>query len=174
MPELGNHACEFVGEERLRNFIGLRTWREAGVKVAINTDHMFGLDPDRAVNPFNPFLTMATAVTRKTEGGRVIAGDQGVSRDEALRMMTADGAAALGLANAGVLAPGAWADLVAIHVAHAAEPAEAVLAASPSDVRRTWVAGRVVWDGSDWPGAAATQRRDAADRAGAAARAALS
>jgi len=30
--------------ERLAHFIGLRTWRQAGADVAINTDHMFGLD----------------------------------------------------------------------------------------------------------------------------------
>ena len=27
---------------------------QAGVDVAINTDHMFGLDRDDALNPFNP------------------------------------------------------------------------------------------------------------------------
>ena len=49
---------------------------------------MFGLDRDDAMNPFNPFLTMATAVTRRTEGGRVIGEAQRVSRMEALRLMT--------------------------------------------------------------------------------------
>jgi predicted amidohydrolase YtcJ len=61
-----------LGRERLAHFIGLRTWREAGVDVAINTDHMFGLDRNEALNPFNPFLTMYSATTRRTEGGRVI------------------------------------------------------------------------------------------------------
>jgi predicted amidohydrolase YtcJ len=77
-----------LGRERLTHFIGLRTWREAGVDVAINTDHMFGLDPNEALNPFNPFLTMYSATTRRTEGGRVIGGNEAVSRQEALRMMT--------------------------------------------------------------------------------------
>jgi hypothetical protein len=81
-----------LGEERLRTFIGLREWRRAGVTVALNTDHMFGLDPDRSLNPYNPFLTMAVAVTRRTEGGRVIGPEQAVSREEALRMMTRDAA----------------------------------------------------------------------------------
>jgi len=40
--------------------------------VAINTDHMHGLDTNRAMNPYNPFLAMSVAVTRKTEGGRII------------------------------------------------------------------------------------------------------
>ena len=66
-------------------FIGLRTWLDAGVVTAINTDHMFGLDPDNAMNPFNPFLTMATAVSRRTEGGQVIGQAQRISRMEALQ-----------------------------------------------------------------------------------------
>ena len=81
-----------LGEPRLGRFIGLRTWLDAGAVTAINTDHMFGLDPDTAMNPFNPFLTIATAVTRRTEGGRVIGADQRISRMEALRLMTRDAA----------------------------------------------------------------------------------
>jgi predicted amidohydrolase YtcJ len=77
-----------LGRERLAHFIGLRTWREAGVDVAINTDHMFGLDPNQSLNPFNPFLTMYNATTRRTEAGQAIGGEEAVSRQEALRMMT--------------------------------------------------------------------------------------
>jgi predicted amidohydrolase YtcJ len=80
--------AEGLGRERLAHFIGLRTWREAGVDVAINTDHMFGLDRNAALNPFNPFLTIYSATTRRTEGGQVIGGTEAVSRPEALRMMT--------------------------------------------------------------------------------------
>src|SRR5262249_58123200 len=77
-----------LGEERLAHFIGLRTWRDAGVDVAINTDHMFGLDRNEALNPFNPFLTIYAATTRRTEDGRLVGANQAVSREEALRMMT--------------------------------------------------------------------------------------
>jgi predicted amidohydrolase YtcJ len=84
--------AEGLGEQRLRRFIGLRTWLDAGVRTAINTDHMFGLDGNTAMNPFNPFLTMYVAVSRKTESGQVIGDDQHVTREEALRMMTLDAA----------------------------------------------------------------------------------
>jgi hypothetical protein len=77
-----------LGIERLTPFIGLRTWREAGVDVAINTDHMLGLDRNDALNPFNPFLTMYSATTRRTEAGRVVGAEEAVPREEALRMMT--------------------------------------------------------------------------------------
>ncbi len=82
-----------LGEERMRPFLGLAGWLRGGVRVAINSDHMFGLDPDTSLNPYNPFLTMGTAVTRKTESGRVIGQEQRISREDALRMMTANAAA---------------------------------------------------------------------------------
>ena len=77
-----------LGRQRLAHFIGLRTWRMAGVDVAINTDHMFGLDPNDAMNPFNPFLTLYAATSRRTESGEVVSDADAVSREEALRMMT--------------------------------------------------------------------------------------
>ena len=77
-----------LGRERLAHFIGLRTLRQAGVDVAINTDHMFGLDRDEALNPFNPFLTIYAATTRRTQSGAIVSGDEAITREEALRMMT--------------------------------------------------------------------------------------
>jgi predicted amidohydrolase YtcJ len=84
--------AEALGRQRLEHFIGLRTWLDAGVRTAINTDHMFGLDPNTAMNPFNPFLTMYVAVTRKTEGGQTFGAKEAVTRQEALRLMTIDAA----------------------------------------------------------------------------------
>ncbi|HUG53032.1 MAG TPA: amidohydrolase family protein, partial [Vicinamibacteria bacterium] len=81
-----------LGERRLEPFLGVAEWRRAGVKVALNTDHMFGLDPRASLNPYDPFLTLSVAVTRRTEGGRVIGPEQAVSRADALRMMTIDAA----------------------------------------------------------------------------------
>jgi predicted amidohydrolase YtcJ len=81
-----------LGEDRLRPFLGVAEWLRAGVKVVLNTDHMFGVDPDHSLNPYNPFLTLATAVTRLTEGGQVIGPEQAISREDALRMMTANAA----------------------------------------------------------------------------------
>ena len=67
-----------LGEDRMKHFIGLADWLRGGVTVAINSDHMFGLDPNLSLNPYNPFLAMGTAVTRKTEAGQVIAPEQKV------------------------------------------------------------------------------------------------
>jgi predicted amidohydrolase YtcJ len=53
---------------------------------------MQGVDPDLSLNPYNPFLTMYVAISRKTEGGMVLGAAQRVSREDALRMMTSGAA----------------------------------------------------------------------------------
>jgi predicted amidohydrolase YtcJ len=81
-----------LGADRLAHFIGLRTWLDAGVRTAINTDHMFGLEGETSMNPFNPFLTMYVAITRRSEAGDVIGATEAVTREQALRMMTSEAA----------------------------------------------------------------------------------
>jgi predicted amidohydrolase YtcJ len=88
----GDALLEALGPARMEKFIGLQTWRKAGAKIALNADHMQGFDPDTSLNPYNPFLAMQTAISRKTESGRVIGAHQRVSREEALRMFTIDAA----------------------------------------------------------------------------------
>src|SRR5439155_4340448 len=105
-----------LGRERLTQFIGLRTWRRAGVDVAINTDHMFGLDANEALNPFNPFLTLYAAITRRTESGRVVSEAETVSREDALRMMTSAAARfSFDEKNRGSIEPGKLGDFVVLH-----------------------------------------------------------
>jgi predicted amidohydrolase YtcJ len=133
-----------LGEERLRSFIGVAEWLRAGLTVALNTDHMFGLDRDESLNPYNPFLTLATAVTRRTEGGRTIGPEQAVSRTEALRAMTT-GAAALSFdeARKGSIEVGKLADLVVLSDDFMAVPPDAI-----KDIKAlvTVVGGRIVHD----------------------------
>lgn len=116
-----------LGPARLSRFIGVRTWRDAGARVAINTDHMFGADRDTAMNPFNPFLTMATAVTRQTKSGRVVAEREAVTREEALRMMTIDAAAlSFDEQTRGSIEPGKLADLAILSDHLLTVPAERI------------------------------------------------
>jgi predicted amidohydrolase YtcJ len=135
---------EALGAERLSSFIGLSAWTRAGVKVALDTDHMFGLDPDTALNPFNPFLTLYVAVTRRTEGGRTIGPEHAVSRLEALRMMTADAAyLSFDESKKGSIEVGKLGDLAVLSDDYLACPPERI---REIKVRATVVGGEVVYE----------------------------
>lgn len=133
-----------LGEARLAHFIGVRTWLDAGVRTALNTDHMFGLDANTAMNPFNPFLTMYVATTRRTESGRVIGESEAVTREEALRMMTRDAAYfSFDEGTRGSIEVGKLGDLVML--------SDDVLTCPPERVRlikpdATVIAGKVVYE----------------------------
>lgn len=95
----------------------------------------------------------------------------GLPPRELLRLVTADGAAALGLPGLGSLEPGAWGDLAAVGLAApafaaAADPEAAVAwGATAADVVFAAVAGRVVFHRGRWPGVALEAERDAFERA---------
>jgi predicted amidohydrolase YtcJ len=88
----GDALLDALGQDRMNKFIGVQTWLKAGAKVALNADHMQGFDPDTSLNPYNPFLAMQAAITRKTESGKVIGSHQKISREQALRGFTTDAA----------------------------------------------------------------------------------
>ena len=89
--------------------------RSVNAAAAINTDHMFGLDANEALNPFNPFLTMYAATTRRTESGRVVSAGEAVSREDALRMMTSAAARfSFDEKNRGSIEPGKLGDFVVL------------------------------------------------------------
>jgi len=135
-----------LGHDRLAHFIGLNSLRKAGVDVAINTDHMYGLDRDDALNPFNPFLTMYAASTRRTESGEVIGGDEAVSRQEALRMMTSAAAKfSFDEKNRGSIEAGKLADFVVLDTDFLASTPDKLRATRPD---LTVIGGRVVYERS--------------------------
>ena len=53
---------------------------------------MIGFDARKAINPYHPFLGMWMAITRRTADGATLHPEQGVTRMEALRMWTLNGA----------------------------------------------------------------------------------
>jgi predicted amidohydrolase YtcJ len=135
---------EALGRERLAQFVGLKTWREAGVHVAINTDHMFGLEPNEAMNPFNPLLTLYTASTRRAESGRIVSGGEAVSREDALRMLTSQAALfTFDEKNRGSLEPGKLADFVVLDDHLLTCPAERLRSIKPD---LTVIGGRIAFD----------------------------
>jgi hypothetical protein len=80
--------AEVYGPAWSSRFIGLGDWVRGGVPVALNSDHMIGLDPNHAMNSFNPLLMLSIAVTRRTRDGQVHGPHQALSRLDALRAVT--------------------------------------------------------------------------------------
>jgi predicted amidohydrolase YtcJ len=96
-------AIECWGDERMSNVSPHRTWLDAGLVVAAGSD----------VVPFDPLLGIWSLVTRRTLAAGVVGPGQRVSREEALRMYTLNGAyLTFDEELKGSLEPGKLADLV--------------------------------------------------------------
>jgi predicted amidohydrolase YtcJ len=107
--------ADVYGKPWAERFIGLAEWARGGVPVAINSDHMIGLDPDHAMNSFNPALMLWIAVARQTDRGNVYGPEQKLSRLDAMRSVT-QWAAWLSFDEdrLGTLEPGKLADFVVV------------------------------------------------------------
>jgi predicted amidohydrolase YtcJ len=106
---------DVFGPERMRDFLPLKSMFDAGVVVAGGSDHMIRFDSRTAINPYNPFFGMWMAITRKTVDGSVLGADQVVTREQALRMWTLNGAwMTFDEKIKGSIEPGKLADMVVI------------------------------------------------------------
>jgi predicted amidohydrolase YtcJ len=88
----GDALLKALGPKYMNTFIGVKTWKDQGVTVALNADHMQGFDPVGALNPYHPPLAMQATITRRTQGGQVIGSAERISRLDALRMTTINAA----------------------------------------------------------------------------------
>lgn len=84
LTNLGESFVTSLGEERASRIMPLRSYLEAGVPLALSSD--------APVTTYNPFVGFYSAVTRKTVYGRTLGEDERISREEALRLYTADAA----------------------------------------------------------------------------------
>ena len=80
------------GPERMKHFQPLRQLIDAGIVVGGGSDHMIRFDARQATNPYQPFFGMWMAITRKMVDGHVLHPEQCISRSEALKMWTWNGA----------------------------------------------------------------------------------
>ena len=104
------------GYDRLRYFQPLRSIFESGGIAGGGSDHMQKIGSFRAINPYNPFLAMWTAVTRRARwyDGQLHP-EEALSREQAIRFYTGNNAYLLFLEDQiGSLEPGKYADLVAV------------------------------------------------------------
>ncbi len=77
-----------LGPRRMSWFHPYRKWLDAGLTIGGGSDHMIRLDAIKATNPWDPWLGIWVAVTRRAEGAGVLNPDQKLSRIEALRFYT--------------------------------------------------------------------------------------
>jgi predicted amidohydrolase YtcJ len=78
------HRDIFLGPERAGRIDPLASAARRGMR--------FGLHNDSPVTPISPLLSVGTAVSRLTSGGKVLGGEQAITVDQALRSMTLDAA----------------------------------------------------------------------------------
>ena len=104
---------------------------------------MIGHDKNRATNPYNPFLSLYIAVTRKTDRGQAFHPEERVTRQEALKMHTI-WAAYLQFSEKvkGSIEPGKLADMVVIDRDYLACPEDQIKEIEPV---MTILDGKVVY-----------------------------
>jgi 5-methylthioadenosine/S-adenosylhomocysteine deaminase len=142
--------CPWSNELLGNGSADLGALRAAGLAVGLGTDSV------AAGNAMDLFAEMRQAP-----------GTGSWAPSERLRFLAADGARALGLADAGELRPGAWADVTAVAMRRpplreAGGPEEAIARyATAADIVGTWVAGVPRFRDGTWPGVDAEAARSA-------------
>jgi predicted amidohydrolase YtcJ len=108
-------AAQF-GYDRLRYFQPLKSLFAAGVIAGGGSDHMQKIGSFRSINPYNPFLAMEVAITRRAKGyDRPLHPEEALSREQAIRFYTINNAHLMFLEDRiGSLEPGKQADFVVI------------------------------------------------------------
>jgi len=131
------------GPDRMRNFIPLRSLIDAGVTVVGGSDHMIRMDPRLSLNAYHPFFGMWMAVTRKTAAGTVLNPEQRITREEALRLWTINGAyGTFEEKKKGSIEPGKLADFAVIDRDYLTCPEDEI---KDIEVLMTMVDGKIVY-----------------------------
>ena len=132
------------GNERLRWFQPLASIFRSGVIAGGGSDHMQKIGSLRAINPYNPFLGIATAVTHKARAvDRPVHPQEALTREQALRFYTMNDARLLFKEDRiGSLEAGKLADLVILDTDLLTCPADKIGA---TQVLRTYVGGKLVF-----------------------------
>ena len=119
----------FLGEDRARRIDPLRS--------ALNRRIPFSLHNDTFVTPIDPLLSVWSAVTRKSAGGRVLGAEQTISSLAALRAVTSDAAwLAHEETQKGSIEPGKLADFVILE--------KNPLEVAPEDIRHIGIVATIV------------------------------
>jgi predicted amidohydrolase YtcJ len=139
----GATLVKVLGMERMRWFQPYKSWLKYTI-IGGGSDHMIKLDPRKATNPWDPWLGIETAVTRRLESGQVWMPEECLTREEALRLYTINNAY-LGREekDKGTLEVGKLADLIVIDRDYLACPAAEI---GSTRVLTTMVGGKMVFE----------------------------
>jgi len=136
--------AQHFGLPRLRWFIPLHSLLAAGVNAGGGSDHMQKIGSSRAINPYNPFLGIATAVTRRArwfEGQ--LHPEEALTREQALRFYTINNARLLFREDrTGSLEIGKLADFAVLDTDPLTCPEEKI---ASTRVLRTYLGGKLVF-----------------------------
>lgn len=83
----GATLARVLGKERIRWFQPYKSWLKY-TTIGGGSDHMLKFDSLQSTNPWNPWLGLETAITRRLENGQVLMPEECLSREDALRMYT--------------------------------------------------------------------------------------
>ena len=132
------------GYDRLRYFQPLKSIFDSGGVAGGGSDHMQKIGSFRSINPYNPFLGMQTAITRKArwyEGQ--LHPEEAISREQALRFYTINNAYILFREkDTGSLEVGKYADLAVLDQDLMTCPVEKI---RDTQVLQTWLGGNLVY-----------------------------
>ncbi|MFN7140621.1 MAG: amidohydrolase, partial [Limisphaerales bacterium] len=140
----GSTLMKILGERRMEQFQPLKNWFQRGIYTGGGSDHMVQLDSVESTNPWNPWLGMWIALTRKSERGDIIGIKQRLTRDQAIRFYTINNAYLHHEEKVkGSIEAGKLADLIMID--------RNILSCRIDDIRDTkvlltMVDGKVVWE----------------------------
>jgi predicted amidohydrolase YtcJ len=133
------------GYERLRCFQPLRSILQAGGIAAGGSDHMQKIGSLRSINPYNPFLGIWTAITRRAKWYDVqLHPEEALTREQAIRFYTVNCAKALFQDEyVGSLEEGKLADFIVVNTDLLTCPVDAI---RDTQVLRTYLDGRLVFE----------------------------
>jgi predicted amidohydrolase YtcJ len=133
------------GYNRLRYFQPLRSLFAAGVVAGGGSDHMQKIGSFRSINPYNPFLAMQTAITRRARwyDGQLHP-EEALTREQAILFYTINNAHLMFLENQiGSLEPGKLADFVVLDRDILTCPEDAI---KDTQCLRTYLGGKLVYE----------------------------
>jgi predicted amidohydrolase YtcJ len=142
----GATLARVLGKERIRWFQPYKSWLKY-TTIGGGSDHMIKLDPHESTNPWDPWLGIATTLTRTTEPGIIVNPDEALTREEALRLYTINNCYLHHEEKEkGTLEAGKLADMIIIDRDYLTCPVNEV---AQTRVLKTIVGGKVVFERKD-------------------------